>query len=295
MPSGRGVFGIQIAALILLSIAGLAYTATVDIVWALLFAGLGLLYGSASALASARGLQYLVAVAPHAALMAAGIAPLLLGLAGLGASGSSLTLVTLLVGVPTVAISAYLAGRSRSRDEVVSGFLAVSVTVAIVGIHVAARLGYWAPVSALIAGDPLLAGGLEALVVALIGVVAGVYAATSIVIHVYQRVDPDDARLSGARTYIHDAAVIAVIAVVTVGLVWITGFIIQHVLLLLPAIAASRLAGSARHAVVASIAVAAAASTAGTAAAIAVDVPPAAGIGLVLLLLTGAALAARRR
>ncbi len=280
----------RVAALVALLAAawalGIAYTARVDPVWAVLFTGLGLLYGSASVLAAARGLQYLVAVAPHAALMAAGLTPLALGAAGLEPRGSALTLATLAIGVPVVALAAYMAGRARARDEVVSGFLAVSVTAALLGIHAASRLGYWTPVSALIAGDPLLAGAWEAAAVVLLGAVAAAYTVTSIVVHVYQSVDPDDARLSGARTWLHEAAAVALIAVVTVGLVWVTGFIVQHILLLLPAIAASRASRGAGEAAILGVAVAAAASGLGAAAAIALDAPPAAGIGLLLLLAT---------
>jgi len=289
------VAGAAVAVLAAAAAVGAAYIWLVDPVWALLFAGLGLLYGSASTLASARGLQYLAAVAPHAALMAASLAPLTLGLLGVEAGGSRLAAATLALGVPAVALAAFLAGRAGGRDEVVSGFVGASVTLALIGIHLSSRLGYWVPVSALISGDPLLASPGEAALVAFIGVAAALYAVRSITVHVYQSLDPDDARLSGARTLVHDAAVVALIAVVTAGLVWVTGFIVQHILLLLPAIAASRLARSSSEAALLGVAAAAASATAGTAASIAVDVPPAAGMGLALLALTVLAAAARRR
>ncbi len=195
--------------------------------WAATLLGAGLVYGSLSPLVHSRRLLFMAGAAPHAALAAAS-----LGVVIAGYIGGPYSLWGLLLGTILVYVAGYSTYRGMDPD-VSAGLLAgFSASLGVAGLYLAARVG--AASFSFIIGDPLLASPRDALIV------IGLGAATTLILVAaserisYIGVDRDDALLSGARVWVYDLILFTALAVTTVGFIRLVGFILEHVLILIP-------------------------------------------------------------
>lgn len=266
---------ITVIMMVLAASSALYLALNAGVIWFALFTGLGLLYGSASYLVAALRLHYLAAVSPHASLAAAA---LVLAITG----GKLLLPLTLILGGGAIAATAIASrGFESSRETAASVLVASSVVVALLAMEAAANRGIAVPLSALVAGDPLLATNEHAAASLVLGASAAAFTYTTARLHAYIGTDPEDAVMAwgSLRVRLLSWIGIAVLAVASAGMLWITGFILQHVLLLVPALAAG-LSSSAKEGIVISLTLALAASLSGVAAAFLLDMPPSGLIGL---------------
>ncbi len=268
--------------LLALGAAGLAYLAALNPAWALEFLGLGLLYGSAAVYIASRRVYYVAAVAPHSSLMAIGAAEL----AGL-ATGLAKLAATTLLGATPVGLALALIAWGVPEYFVASVLTALTASVGVLAIAISGGEGH---VEAL-TGRALEASLPEAALVAALGLASAALVRAWYWVYVYAGVDPDAARLSTVKwRMLAEAAGVAVVVVSTAGMVWYTGFVIQHVLLLLPPLVAVRLASSAREALNLAYSSAIAASTLGAAIGVSLGLPPSGAIGVVGAIMVAATL-----
>ena len=266
---------ITVIIMLLAASSALYLALNAGVMWFALFAGLGLLYGSASYLVAALRLHYLAAVSPHASLAAASLALAV-------TRGNLLLPLTLILGGSAIAATAVASrGFESSRETAASVLVAASVVVALLAMEAAANRGIAVPISALIAGDPLLATTEHAVASLVLGAGAAAFAYMTASLHAYIGADPEDAIMAwgSLRVRLLSWIGVAVLAVASAGMLWITGFILQHVLLLVPALAAG-LASSAKEGIGISLTLASTASLSGAAAAFLLDMPPSGLIGL---------------
>ncbi|MCE4601554.1 MAG: metal ABC transporter permease [Desulfurococcales archaeon] len=243
--------------------------------WVLALAGAGLAYGALSPLLYARRLLFMAGAAPHAALAAASIG------AALGAWGLDSVLAGLVLGLSFIYTAGYAVYRGVDPDTAASLLAGFTASLGVAGLYFASSLGI--QVSGIIIGDPLLASRLEAVTVAVLGLITLLILARAGDVMAYIGVDRDDAALSGARVLVYDITLYTLIALLTVGLIRIVGFILEHVLLLIPGALILPLSRGARTSTLAGGLVGLSAGLGGLLLGGAAGLPPAAVSGLILM------------
>ena len=274
----------MLAQLLLLAIGvtGLALTATFNPVWSLAFTGLALLYGSSGVYVASRRLYYLVAVAPHSSLMAIGLTPL----AALAAPWIPGEVLTGLLGFLPIALALALISRGAPEALVASWLTALTASLGVLSVALSASLGLEAPLAEALAGDPLLITAREALAIAGIGLAATLLTARFYWVYAYSGADPEDYALAGYKySGLVEAAGVLMVVASTAGMVWYTGFVVQHVLLLIPPLIAVRAARSVREAMVTVYSASIASAGAGLASSIALNLPPSGTMGMAAALI----------
>ncbi|MEB3787317.1 MAG: metal ABC transporter permease [Desulfurococcales archaeon] len=245
--------------------------------WTAVMAGAALLYGSLSPIIYARRLQFLAGASPHAALSAAGIALIVSEVAGTGQY-----MVQIAVGLGLVLAAGALIRSGRDPDEVASLLAAGGSVVGVASLYAASVLGSTG-VMAVVAGDPLLASTVEAAGIAVLGAVIAGLAYYLAPLASYIGVDPDDARLAGKRVDLVEAALYSMLGLAAAALITVVGFVVEHVLLLIPGAIAARLTRGSRESILASMEISVIASMTGLLASMEAPIPPAAVAGAILL------------
>ncbi|MEB3806464.1 MAG: metal ABC transporter permease [Desulfurococcales archaeon] len=259
--------------------AGLYVGVVYDIYWPLNLAAAGLAFGSLSLLVYSRRLMYIAAASPHGAFLSASLAiPTSI------AVGGPVEAWTLVFSMLTVYIAWYLVGKGLDPDEATSIYVGVSATGGVLAAYlVLTRYPYSPQVIASIIGDPLLASRGEVLLALAIALVFLLASASSLREILYVGADPEDARLSGMRVWVYDLFLYTSIAVIAAVMVRVVGFVLEHVMILLPGLIAHYTVRGAYRAFTASIVASLSASILGLYLAILLDQSPSAMTGLILI------------
>ncbi len=258
--------------------------------WVAVMLAAALAYGFLSPVVSARRLYFLSATAPHTALLAA-----VLGIPLASTLGGDVYAWAVAVGLALVYLVGYVIHRGVDPDIATASFTALTASASVLAIYyVLTNYPLQMEITAYIIGDPLLVTEEEALWALGIAVATAFIVITSYREQVCLGIDRDSAVLSGLNTRVYDLAVFTLLAVATVALIRIVGFVLEHVLLLLPAAIAASAAEGSREALVYAVASSIAASMLGLLVAIIMNAAPAGATGIVLLAIYLAALIARR-
>ncbi len=274
--------------LVALGLAGYAVIARINLLWAAALASAGLGFGFISPLVAARRMGFLAAAAPHSALLATAVAFILLE------TPESAAVASLLAGILLIYGAGYPVYKGVDADLVTYLFVGFTAAASVVALYYASATGAGYSLASLLLGDPLLAIRWEAYYSL---IAAGVVALLSLATYeaqVYGGVDRDDARLATGRLWLHDLAFFTALGIAAVGLIRVSGFILEHVLILIPAAIASSIASSAREALLISVASALAASGIGGVLALSLNIAPAGAIGLTLTAIYGALAVTKR-
>lgn len=263
-------------ALLLAGLAGYTIVARVNLLWVatLLAAGLG--FGSVSPLVAVRRVGFLAAAAPHFALLATAASVMML------ATPKAAALASLVAGVALVYSAGYLIYRGADADLVTYLFVGFASAASVIVLYYASTVGAGYSIASLILGDPLLATTWEAYYALGAAATVTLLSLATYDAQVYSGIDRNTARLAIGRLWLYDLAFFTALGLASVGLIRVSGFILEHILILIPAAIAAGLASSAREALALSIASAIAASGVGGALALAIDIAPAGAIGLTL-------------
>ncbi|RLI09191.1 metal ABC transporter permease [Candidatus Bathyarchaeota archaeon] len=249
-------------------------------VWVAVMVSAAVAYGVMSSVVAARRLYFLAGASAHSALLAVVLALPLAELLGLMSERPWALLMGLLL---TYSVG-YMIHRGVDPDVATSVFVAATASASSLAIYyVLTRFPREAELWAIIVGDPLLSSWRDALYA--LGI-AGLTASAMILTYreqVYIGLDREFMRLSGVRTWAYDLLVFTCLALVTVSLIKVVGFVLEHVLLLLPSAIALRIARSSRTVLFVSISVSLTASILGLYLAVLVDLSPAGLVGLILL------------
>jgi len=196
--------------------------------WTAVMIGAGLAYGSLSPVLHSRRLLFMAGSAPHAVLAATALGAILSSVTGAGLSASSILIGTLLVYT-----AGYMVYRGMDPDVSASLLAGYTASLSVIGLYLASSMGAIS-VSGVIIGDPLLASRVEALAVLLLGITLFILVTATSSISSYIGVDRDDAILSGSMVWLYDLTLYTILALSTVALIRVIGFVLEHVLLLIP-------------------------------------------------------------
>ncbi|OYT51569.1 MAG: ABC transporter [Desulfurococcales archaeon ex4484_204] len=280
-----------LAALAVLAVVAAYVGVTTELRWVAVMASAAIAYGFLSPVVAARRLYFLASASPHSALFAAVLSIPVARLVGVGGE----YLWAVLIGTLSIYVVGYMIHKGIEPDVATSAFIAFTTSGSVIAIYyVLTRYPMEANVWAVIVGDPLLASWWDA------AYALGVALATALFIYVTRReqvclgIDRDYVRLAGVNTGAYDALVFTLLAVTTVALIRVVGFVLEHVLVLLPSAIATTWSRSARGAMATSVYVSLLASLVGLYLSVALDLAPAGVTGLILLFTYIAVLAIRR-
>ncbi|MCD6488306.1 MAG: metal ABC transporter permease [Desulfurococcales archaeon] len=260
--------------------------------WVIVMVSVALAYGVLSPVVAARRLYFLAAASPHVALFAA-VASIPLAYTTIISNQYFWIIV---IGIALTYIVGYMIHRGIDPDTATASFVAFTASASVIAIYyVLTRFPIATDITTLIIGDPLLVSIDD------VAIASGIALVTvSILLLTYREqicmgVDRDSVKLSGINTKIYDLVVFTLLAVTTVVLIRIVGFVLEHVLILLPASIAVTLSNSAGDTIVYSILFSLLASLLGLYLAVTMNLAPAGITGLVLTMIYVGALLTKKR
>ncbi|KSW11390.1 hypothetical protein CF15_00550 [Pyrodictium occultum] len=266
---------------LVLSIAGFSlygYWQAVSVYPAVSVLAAGLAFGLMSGLIAARRLFFLAGASPHSALLAAIGAVLLAG---------DLNARAYVVATPLAVVLIYVAGymifRGFDPDVATSVLVSFSASLSVVLVYYAEAVSSGAEITAVVFGDPLLVTPFEAWMTVIVALLVLVLAALSYREQILIGIERDLARISGIPIWLYDLAFFTVMGLVVSVMVRVVGFVLEHVLMLLPGAAAAMSARSARDAILLSVVSSVTAAGLGLALSLLLGISPAGATGLVML------------
>ena len=272
--------------LIVMSILSIAVAMFTDVRWTITMLCTAVVYGALSPAIAARRLYFLAAAAPHTALFAALLAiPIATSVSCL-----PLYLWALILGVPLINIVAYMVRRGVDPDVATSILVAFTASGSVIMMNIVREVYSSYSVWSYIVGDPLLVSESQLPYLAIVAIAILTLVTLSYREILSLGIDRDSVFLAGVRTQVYDFLLFTLIAVAAIAMIGVVGFVLEHILILLPASIAIALTESAFKVLMLSIAISVVSGLLGLALSIHLGIAPAGAIGMILLLIyTGAA------
>ena len=260
--------------------------------WIIVMVSASLVYGFLGPVVAARRLYFLASASPHAALLSAVLAIPLARIIGVGEE----YLWAIVIGIVLIYFVGYLVYRGVDTDTATAVFVAFTASSSVMAIYyVLTHYPIETDIWAIIVGDPLLASWESAFLALAILLVISLAILLTHRENICLGVDRDYVRLAGVNIRVYDLIVFTLLAVATVALIKIVGFVLEHVLVLLPAAIAVTWSRSARQALLTSITVSLIAGLTGLYLAVQLNQAPAGTTGLILLAVYLAVLLYRKK
>jgi len=259
------------------AILGLSY----NVLWVIIFTSAALIYGSLSNIVAVRKLYFLASAAPHAALFAVTLSLPISKLIG----GDSFVYASIF-SLALIYVVGCMIYKGFDIDVATSMFVGASTSLTVILIfYVLTKFPVEYSLSAVIMGDPLLVSWREGFIVMVIAAIT--YAAVHLTFDEQLSIGLDraSAMLSGIRVWLYDLLAYTLLGIGAVALIKIAGYILEHVLLLLPPAISITRARSAREAFSSTLLLSVASSLAGLHLSLITNLPPSGMIGLILILL----------
>lgn len=250
--------------------------------WFLTIAMSSIIYGNLSILISARKLYFLATVTPHSALLAVMIAVIINRTVGV----LNDFLWSAIVGCTLMLCVGYFIRRGSDTDTITSVYVALTASASVIAMNyvlTSFKISYslWS----VVLGDPLLIAWSDLLPLPLMTIITTTLTALSLKYHVYAGVDPDYVKLVSTRKWLYDYILFFLLGVTSVALIRVTGFILQHILILLPSIVAAKITESSKKAYIAGLITSILASVLGLQTAILTNSSPSGMIGGTFILI----------
>ncbi|MCD6301355.1 MAG: metal ABC transporter permease [Staphylothermus sp.] len=282
--------------LLLLVLLLICYTVILSIkynlAWIMVMLSAAVAFGSLSSLVSMRKLYFLAGATPHAALFAITLSIPLTKLLGVGNS----SMYSILLGILLVYIVGFSIYKGINSDIATAVFVGITASGSVItAYYVLTYFPVEYDLTALIMGDPLLSSMEQAFISA---VLASIVLITVLLTYREQLslgIDRESAILSGLRIELYDAIVFTVLGLVTISMLRIVGYILEHILVLLPSSIAVMSAKSAREALYISIISALTSSLLGLHIGMILNISPSGLTGLILLLFYIISLVGKRK
>jgi len=270
---------LELILVIMISVYAVLLSITTSWVWVAVMASSALTLGAISALVGARRLFFLAGAAPHSGLLAVLVA---IPLAYI--TGYDPVVIASLTGVLLVYMVGYAIHRGHDPDVSTSVFIAFSASLSVIlAYYVLTNYPVQTDISAIILGDPLLATPTEALFMTGLSIVSFIIVWTTYREQVSIGIDRDSARLAGIKVWVYDLIVFTLLGLAAAALLRIIGFILEHVLILIPVSIALTASKSSGKAFAISILSALTAGLLGLNIALVLNLPPSGVTGAVLL------------
>lgn len=251
----------------------------VNPVWVAVMVSAGLVYGALAPVIAARRLYFLAGATPHAAFLVA-----VLGIPVARALGIDPYTAAIALGLVLVYAIGFAIHRGADPDIATSVFVAFTASATVISVYfVMTSYPLQVDLSTIVVGDPLLATPRDALASSLLAIATLLLIGLTFCEQACIGVDVDTARLAGIRIWLYDLLLFTLLAVASVALIRIVGFVLEHVLILLPASIAVTSAWSARGTFVLGVLTSTAASLIGLYTGLLLGQAPAGLAGLLLL------------
>ena len=271
----------MITTMVLMVFIVIAMLVYMNPVWVIVMASASIAYGFLSPVVASRRLYFLASASPHSALLATIIAiPISMAI-----PVGNVYLWAAVIGLLLIYSVGYMIHRGVDPDIATAIYVSFTSSASVIALYyVLTRYPIETDLATIVIGDPLLAGWDEAFISVAIAVLSLLFVIVSFCEQVCIGVDRDSTRLSGINTSFYDLLVFTLLGLTTVLLIRIVGFVLEHVLILLPASIAVLVTESARKTLLISVVVSVLAGLTGLYLAVLFDIAPAGATGLVLLL-----------
>ncbi len=269
---------------------GCSREAAYPLLWLGVIVSSALAFSALSPVVGARRLYFLAGALPHVALFSASSSILIAGIVG----GGEL-FWTLLVGLVLTYVIGYALHRGAEPEAITAIFVGVTSSLSVLVLYYAVtRYVETRSVYALIIGDPLLTRFSDLCFSVALAVIVVVLVIATYRVNVYIGLNREHALLSGVRVWFYDLLFFTLLAITVTGLVRIVGFILAHVLILIPGAASSFLCRRSTDVLVLSMASGVMASSLGLLLGLSLNLSPTGITGIVLVLVYAVALVLRR-
>lgn len=258
--------------------------------WIVVIVSSAIIYGVLGNLVAMRKMYFLASASPHVALLA-----VILSIPTSYYLSGPQILYSVFYGLLLIYAVGYMVHRGVDSSVATSIVVGLATSLSVLAMYYV--LTYYSieySLYALMLGDPLLVSLDEVLVVVLLAI--GFLAASALTYseQLSIAVDLESTRLSGVRVWAFDFLAYTLLGVGVIGLLRVVGYILEHVLLLIPPSIAVISGRSARETYLLTLTLAINTSLLGLHLAILLDQPPSGLIGVVLLIVYLAALVSRR-
>nr|WP_267195224.1 metal ABC transporter permease [Hyperthermus butylicus] len=191
----------------------------------------------------------------------------------------------LVIGLVLVYLVGWLTYKGMDPDEATSLFVGLTASGGVLAsYYVLTRYPYSSRIWAVVFGDPLLSSRSDAVISMIVAILFMFFAYTTTREIVYIGADIEDARLSGLKVWLYDLALYTSIGIVVIVMINTVGFILEHVLILIPGLIAHYASKGVYRALTLSILIALFSFLAGLALAIGFDQSSSAMTGCLLVL-----------
>lgn len=235
-----------------------------------------LMYGLLSPIVYARRLQFLSAASSHTALLAVLISiPLSKFLPDY--------LVSISIGLALIYAVGYAISKGVDPDNATSILVAFTASAIVITMfYVVTNYDVRTDIDALIMGDPLLVTWRDVIVLSVVSAFV-----TLAIILTYREqfhigFDRDCAILAGINVKVYDAVFYTILAISTIVMIKIVGFVLQHVLILLPCAIAMKFARGMKALIIYSALISVSSAIIGLILALNLNVAPSGLIGLIM-------------
>ncbi|WP_042667227.1 metal ABC transporter permease [Desulfurococcus amylolyticus] len=194
-------------------------------------------------LAYYRGLEFLVSGSIHNSFLAATLGYIFALIFGVNIYYSAIP-----VGLMLTYLAGYLIHRGIDPNKVSSFMVSFSSSMGVLlAYYVLTMFPAQYSLSSIMLGDPVLMSRQDVLVTIVISIIV-----VTVVILIYNKIillsiDPVSARIAGVRIGYYDFITYTLIGLATIGLLRISGYIMEHVMILLPAIVGARISRSSKE------------------------------------------------
>jgi ABC-type Mn2+/Zn2+ transport system permease subunit len=248
--------------------------------------------GIVSPLIAARRLYFLASEYPHMALLATTLSIILVNTTPVNYE----FFWVIVIGLISMYLVGYAIHRGVDPDIATSIATAGSVSASVMVMYIALRMfrvsySLWS----LILGDPLLVTHRDIYVLAMLTFVVVVVSIAIYEAVIYMGIDRDTSTLIyGRMVHLYDFLFFTVIGLTTLAVLKIVGYILEHVLLLLPALVAINLVEGGRKVMITSLFISTIATLLGFSLSIKLNLAPASSTGFIILAMYLISIAVKR-
>lgn len=249
--------------------------------WLIVVALTSAVYGVLSPVVVSRRLLFLAGTLPHSALLSA-----LLGIIAMNLLGCPLEFCSIIFSLILVSTVTLLIAKGVKPDSATAIFVSMSVSLTVISLYyILTAFPMETSVWSYIIGDPLLVTWKDVTFTVIVSAIVLALIIPFLREHVLIGIDRDFVRLSGVRASIYDAMMVASLAIATVGLLKAVGFVVEHVMVLLPGVTASTLARSGKDAIILGFLLSLGGGLLGLLISLITGLAPSGVIGIVMLML----------
>jgi len=260
--------------------------------WILTMLSAGITYGFLGPVIAVRKLRFLSTAASHAALLAVAMA--IVATNTLHALNEYVWAV--IFSLLLIYVVGYMIYKGISPDTATSIFVSLSASASVLMMYfVLTRYSVGVNLWAFILGDPLLARWTDVIFGLIIATVTAIAIILTYKENICIGISRDCALISGIKVAFYDWLIYTLIGLASIAMIRIVGFILEHVLLLLPAAIAILFSRSAKMVLNLSVAISITSSLLGLVLGIILNQAPSGITGIILLLIYGIFIILMRR